>query len=121
MKTQKTTFNKENRTFKNQWSLTGESRNEGAPTLQLTTSFNKDYKEFRANLSYVEIRNEQGYNVLNWQSDWDNFTIKREKVARYSVKGLEAFLESVLEELGQIPDERVVSLLSRIQENEVAA
>lgn len=119
----KTTFNKAQRRYVDQWPLTGTPLSTGAPTLKLSVSHYKERKYYVAVLAYVELEQNPGYAVELWQSDWPLLQVDILPAARYSEKALTEFRQQVLQRLtdGDFTDPRVLGLLSRVTELEVAA
>ena len=119
----KTTFNKPNRRYVDQWALTGPALSTGAPTLKLSVSHYKERKYYTAVLSYVELEQNPGYAVELWQSDWPLLQVDLLPAPRYSEKALTEFRQQVLQRLadGDFTDARILGLLDRVAETEVAA
>lgn len=119
-----TTFNKTSRRYVDTFPLTGEPiSGSGQPTLRVSVSHYKERKTYLAIISYVEIDPSIGYSVEKWQSDWLLLQIDSLPAARYSEKNLTAFRAEVLKRVSDadFTDPRILSLLDRISEGQVAA
>ena len=119
-----TNFSKTSRRYVDTFPLTGESLSDtGQPTLRVSVSHYTERKAYLAIISYVEIEQSTGYAIEKWQSDWPLLQVDSLPAARYSEKNLTAFRAEVLKRVSDadFTDPRILTLLDRIQEGQVAA
>ena len=121
----KTTFLKESRNLNVQFTLDGDyiGDSEATPTLDLSFTFNKNYKAYIATASYVELEAAGGYSMQKWQSDWPMLRFGFAPTKRYSEKALMEFADSLLAEIQTtgFSSPKLQSLYDRKTTLEVAA